>query len=117
MVGDLVYCKRDDTARETSGVNLECEDLSYDEVDDCSNLDETPGTYVPEWKSTLVKVDSYIIALKETLSSFCVHIYQSSLEYHTNHLFFFIMHVMLTVNSILLVLLTIVNLMHISFIT
>ncbi|KAG8648140.1 hypothetical protein MANES_09G154600v8 [Manihot esculenta] len=55
VVGDLVYCKRDDTARETSGVNLECEDLSYDEVDDCSNLDETPGTYVPEWKSTLVK--------------------------------------------------------------
>ncbi|KAJ9185855.1 hypothetical protein P3X46_005442 [Hevea brasiliensis] len=55
VVGDLVYCKGDDTARETSGFNSECEDHSCDDMYDCSNLDETSGTYVPEWKNTPVK--------------------------------------------------------------
>lgn len=61
--GDLVYCKGDDTEKETVGVNSECNDDNSDDTYDCSHLDETSGTDRPESKNTLVKVSSYIIAV------------------------------------------------------
>uniref|UniRef100_A0A6N2KU39 TRUD domain-containing protein n=1 Tax=Salix viminalis TaxID=40686 RepID=A0A6N2KU39_SALVM len=54
--GDLVYCKGDDTEKETVGVNSECNDDNSDDTYDCSHLDETSGTDCPESKNTLVKV-------------------------------------------------------------
>ncbi|KAJ6682845.1 hypothetical protein OIU74_020987 [Salix koriyanagi] len=54
--GDLVYCKGDDTEKETVGVNSECNDDNSDDTYDCSHLDETSGTDRPESKNTLVKV-------------------------------------------------------------
>lgn len=63
VVGDLVYCKVDDTEKEALGVNSECEDDKCDETYDCSHLDETSGTDLPERKNILVKVWSYILSL------------------------------------------------------
>ncbi|KAJ6413824.1 hypothetical protein OIU84_006599 [Salix udensis] len=54
--GDLVYCKGDDTEKDTVGVNSECNDDNSDDTYDCSHLDETSGTDRPESKNTLVKV-------------------------------------------------------------
>lgn len=63
VLGDLVYCKGDDTEKETVGVNSECNDDNCDDTYDCSHLDETSGTDLLERKNTLVKVSSYIIAI------------------------------------------------------
>lgn len=56
VLGDLVYCKGDDSEKETVGVNSECNDDNCDDTYDCSHLDETSGTDLLERKNTLVKV-------------------------------------------------------------
>ncbi|KAK4852575.1 hypothetical protein QYF36_025154 [Acer negundo] len=55
VVGDLVYCKGDDTEKVMVGVNSECEDDDCNETDDCSTLDEVLRTDLPEEKHKLVK--------------------------------------------------------------
>ncbi|KAJ6929002.1 multisubstrate pseudouridine synthase 7 [Populus alba x Populus x berolinensis] len=56
VLGDLVYCKGDDSEKETVGVNSECNNDNCDDTYDCSHLDETSGTDLLERKNTLVKV-------------------------------------------------------------
>lgn len=56
LLGDLVYCKGNDSEKETVGVNSECNDDNCDDTYDCSHLDETSGTDLLERKNTLVKV-------------------------------------------------------------
>ncbi|XP_048235924.1 multisubstrate pseudouridine synthase 7 isoform X2 [Ricinus communis] len=55
VVGDLVYCKGDDTEREIGSANSACEDDGCEDMYGCSNLDETSGTDLSERKDTLVK--------------------------------------------------------------
>eukprot|EP00257_Ricinus_communis_P013254 XP_015570652.1 multisubstrate pseudouridine synthase 7 isoform X1 [Ricinus communis] len=55
VVGDLVYCKGDDTEREIGSANSACEDDDCEDMYGCSNLDETSGTDLSERKDTLVK--------------------------------------------------------------
>ncbi|KDP23645.1 hypothetical protein JCGZ_23478 [Jatropha curcas] len=55
VVGDLVYCKENDTEKDAADFNSECEDGSCGDIYDCSNLDETTGTDCPERKNALVK--------------------------------------------------------------
>ncbi|CAK7340930.1 unnamed protein product [Dovyalis caffra] len=56
VLGDLVYCKGDNTEKETAGVNSECDNNNGDDTYDCSHLDEASGIDLPEKKNTLVKV-------------------------------------------------------------
>uniref|UniRef100_A0A6M2E9X8 TRUD domain-containing protein n=1 Tax=Populus davidiana TaxID=266767 RepID=A0A6M2E9X8_9ROSI len=56
VLGDLVYCKGDDSEKETVGVNSECNDDNCDDTYDWRHLDETSGTDLLERKNTLVKV-------------------------------------------------------------
>ncbi|XP_065852993.1 multisubstrate pseudouridine synthase 7 [Euphorbia lathyris] len=55
VVGDLVYCKEDDTEKETKDVSPECEDDTCDDVYDCGNLDDAPGPDLQQMKNTPVK--------------------------------------------------------------
>ncbi|XP_050225541.1 multisubstrate pseudouridine synthase 7 [Mercurialis annua] len=55
VVGDLVYCKGDDTESEVLGVNSECEDGGGEDIYECSTSDETSGINPPERKNDLVK--------------------------------------------------------------
>ncbi|KAK3200613.1 hypothetical protein Dsin_024028 [Dipteronia sinensis] len=55
VVGDLVYCKGDDTEKVMVGVNSECEDDDCNETDDGTTLDEILGADLPEEKYKLVK--------------------------------------------------------------
>ncbi|KAK0599386.1 hypothetical protein LWI29_004806 [Acer saccharum] len=61
VVGDLVYCKGDDTEKVMVGVNSECEDDDCNETDDGTTLDEVLGTDIPEEKHKLVKVREFSI--------------------------------------------------------
>jgi hypothetical protein len=55
VLGDLVYCKGDNTEKVSGGLP-ECEDDSYNDVDDSNHLDEISGTDLPEERNNLVKV-------------------------------------------------------------
>ncbi|GAV81172.1 TruD domain-containing protein [Cephalotus follicularis] len=54
VLGDLVYCKEDDTEKETGGASSECEDDNCDDTYDC-HLHEVSGTDVSKGRSNLVK--------------------------------------------------------------
>ncbi|XP_030958090.1 multisubstrate pseudouridine synthase 7 isoform X1 [Quercus lobata] len=55
VLGDLVYCKGDNTENVSGGM-LECEDDSNNDADDSNHLDEISGTDLPEERNNLVKV-------------------------------------------------------------
>ena len=55
VLGDLVYCKGDNTENVSGGM-LECEDDSKNDADDSNHLDEISGTDLPEERNNLVKV-------------------------------------------------------------
>nr|POF09626.1 multisubstrate pseudouridine synthase 7 [Quercus suber] len=55
VLGDLVYCKGDNTENVSGGMP-ECEDDSYNDADDSNHLDEISGTDLPEERNNLVKV-------------------------------------------------------------
>ncbi|KAL4377583.1 hypothetical protein GQ457_02G034650 [Hibiscus cannabinus] len=55
VLGDLVYIKGDD-AEKTEVVPAEHEDDSFEDADDCSQLDEISGKDLPLKKNNLVKV-------------------------------------------------------------
>ncbi|XP_059435871.1 multisubstrate pseudouridine synthase 7 [Corylus avellana] len=56
VLGDLVYCKGDDTERVTGCVNSECEDDNGNDACDSNNLDEIAGADLPEEINNSVKV-------------------------------------------------------------
>ncbi|XP_062144001.1 multisubstrate pseudouridine synthase 7 isoform X2 [Alnus glutinosa] len=56
VLGDLVYCKGDDTETVTGCVNSECEDDKCNDAYDSNNLDEIAGADVPEERNNSVKV-------------------------------------------------------------
>ncbi|KAH9688053.1 TRUD domain-containing protein [Citrus sinensis] len=55
VVGDLVFCKGDDTEKELGCVNPEFEYESSNDADDSSHLDEVPETDHPDGRHNLVK--------------------------------------------------------------
>ncbi|KAL0005616.1 hypothetical protein SO802_013177 [Lithocarpus litseifolius] len=55
VLGDLVYCKGDNTGNVSGGMP-ECEDDSYNDADDSNHLDEISGTDLLEERNNLVKV-------------------------------------------------------------
>ena len=55
MLGDLVYCKGDNSENVSGGMP-ECEDDSYNVADDSNHLDEISGMDLPEERNNLVKV-------------------------------------------------------------
>ena len=59
VLGDLVYCKGDNTENVSGGMP-ECEDDSYNVADDSNHLDEISGTDLPEERNNLVKVWCHI---------------------------------------------------------
>lgn len=63
VLGDLVYCKGDDTEKVTGVVNSECEDDNCNDAYDSSNLDEIAGADLPEERNNSVKVWYSIIDL------------------------------------------------------
>lgn len=56
MLGDLVYCKGDDTEKVTGCVKSECEDDNSNDACDSNNLDEIAGADLPEEINNSVKV-------------------------------------------------------------
>lgn len=62
VLGDLVYCKGDDTEKVTGNVNPECEDDNHNDVYDSSNPDEISETDVPEERNNLIKVWGSVMA-------------------------------------------------------
>uniref|UniRef100_A0A2N9EI18 TRUD domain-containing protein n=1 Tax=Fagus sylvatica TaxID=28930 RepID=A0A2N9EI18_FAGSY len=59
VLGDLVYCKGDNTEKVSGGLP-ECEDDSYNDVDDSNHLDEISGTDLPEERNNLVKASPLV---------------------------------------------------------
>ncbi|KAL5770672.1 hypothetical protein ACOSP7_014826 [Xanthoceras sorbifolium] len=55
VVGDLVYCKGDDTEKVMEGVNAVCDNDDCNETYDSNTLDEVSGTDLPEERHKLVK--------------------------------------------------------------
>lgn len=47
VVGDLVYSEGDNTEKEMTCVNSECEDENLNDADDCGQLDEVSATNLP----------------------------------------------------------------------
>ncbi|KAE8010054.1 hypothetical protein FH972_006452 [Carpinus fangiana] len=56
VLGDLVYCKGDDTEKVTGCANSECEDDNDNDACDSNNLDEIAGADLPEERNNSVKV-------------------------------------------------------------
>lgn len=63
VLGDLVYCKADDAAKEVNVTDLEYLDEECNDTDDCGNLDEVSGAELPEEKCNAVKVSRSLSGL------------------------------------------------------
>ncbi|KAJ7973462.1 Pseudouridine synthase family protein [Quillaja saponaria] len=56
VLGDLVYCKEDDTRKDTGIVGSECDDDGCNDTYDSNNVDEISGTEISEEINDHVKV-------------------------------------------------------------
>lgn len=56
MLGDLVYCKEQETEKEMSSSHSECQDGSDNDAHVDCHLDDISVTDLPEERNTLVKV-------------------------------------------------------------
>lgn len=63
VLGDLVYCKENETEKERRVGNAECEDEGSPDTLDSHQLDEIASTDLPNERNNLVKVRSSVLAL------------------------------------------------------